>query len=433
MKGKLVLAAVLVLVFSAGCGWLNKKQVPLTEKLGAPLSKPVYNHEGWVIARGSMHNHTTYSDGCRSAEDLVAQARNEGIAVLSFNDHREGRMCTDAKFCLDVGGVDSPKIGYQKYYEHISLLAVESKSPVIIYGHEVVPYLWNERTLPFLLGRGGNWHYTAYGIDDPEVYAKMPVRKEISVRPEPEPGIDPFIKFVNYIRDNGGFVFLAHPDIADNQWLLTAHSWSPAATDFPPKLLRLSGVAVVPEGFLGVGVPGGSWDQSLFEYLAGYRDEPLWAWGEADYHCPPTDLRHGTTLFYLKDLTREDVFKAMKSGMMVALMGSEFYDVYVSEFSVGDGKPAPEKIMFGKSIKISGAPVVRFSLSKDVPVREVKLIRNGKVIFTGKSASFEYRDEGAGARKDPVFYRVDVEGSGPDELGKGNRLFTNPVFVGWNK
>jgi hypothetical protein len=433
MRGRAVLAAVLVFAFSAGCGWLSKKQIPLTENPAAPLDTPVYNHEGWVIARGSLHNHTTYSDGCRTPEDLVKQARNEGIAVLSFNDHREGRMCASKNFCVDVGGVDSPKVGYQKYYEHISRLAADNKNPIIIYGHEVVPYLWNERAFPFLLGRGGNWHYTVYGLNNPDLYAKMPARKQISSKRETDPGLDPFVKFVNYIRDNGGFVFLAHPDIADNQWLLTAHSWSPAATDFPPKLLRLSGVAVLPEGFLGVGVPGGTWDLALFEYLAGYRPEPLWGWGEADYHCPPLDLRYGTTLFYLRSLTRDDVFNAMKTGSMVALMGQDFQDVYVTEFSVGDGKPAKEKIMLGQSVKISGPAVVRFSLNKDVSLRETRLIRNGKVIFTSKSGSFEYRDDEAGARKDPVFYRVDVEGQGPDELGKGNRLFTNPVFVDWNK
>ena len=32
-----------------------------------------------------------------------------------------------------------------------------------------------------------------------------------------------------------------------------------------------------------------------------------------------------------------------------------------------------------------------------------------------------------------VFYRVEVEGRGPFKLGEGNRLFTNPIFVDWNK
>jgi len=431
-NSRLLFSSLLVL-FLAGCGALKQKPVPLEERLSTPKTSPVYDYQGFIIARGSMHNHTIYSDGCRTAEELVQQARNEGIAVLTFTDHREGRMCLTKNICGDLGGVDSPRVGYKKYSELVHRLANENKGMIIIYGQETVPYLWNERAFPFPLGRGGNWHFTTYGIEDTEVYEEMPARKGISTRKEKEPGMEPYINWVDYMVSKGGFVFLAHPDVADNQWIATVHSWSPAATDFPPKLLRLSGVAITPEGFTGVGKPGGTWDQSLFEYLAGLRQKPLWAWGEADYHCPPTDLRRGTTLFYLQGFSEPEVFKAMEKGMMVALMGDEFQDVFVTEFSVGDRKPAPEKIMFGQSLKIAGAPVIKFSLNKEIPVTEARLIRNGKIVFTGRSANFEFKDEEAAAKRTPVYYRVELEGQGPYETGKGSRLFTNPVFVDWNK
>ena len=100
---------------------------------------------------------------------------------------------------------------------------------------------------------------------------------------------------------------------------------------------------------------------------------------------------------------------------------------------MGDGKASDRKIMFGESVKLNGPAVVRFSTNKDAPGQEVRLIRNGKVIYTGKTSKFEFRDEEAAKSKDKVFYRVEVEGQGPFEIEEGNRLFTNPIFVDWNK
>jgi hypothetical protein len=61
----------------------------LLEKLGTPQHTPIYQSGEWLIARGSVHNHTNFSDGCRIPEDLVQQARNEGVSVLAITDHRE--------------------------------------------------------------------------------------------------------------------------------------------------------------------------------------------------------------------------------------------------------------------------------------------------------------------------------------------------------
>jgi len=422
--------AIIFLTFSCA-SLLKEKPVPLEEKREKPLHTPIWHYDGWVIARGSVHNHTIYSDGCRTPEDLIAQARNEGIAVLAITDHREGKVCLGKRTCLDLGGVDSPKRGgYKKYLEHLQKLAEESEMPILIYGVEVAPYFWNSRSFPWLLIRGENWHFTTYGIDDYQVYEKMPARKRINFRSEPEPGIEPYNKFVNYICENRGFVFQAHPESASNDWILTIHAWAPAPTHLTAKLPKLTGVAVIPEGFNQVGAPGGEWDQALFQYLAGYRKKPLWAWGEADFHCPPGTLRIGTTLFYLHEFSREEVFNAIKQGRMVALMGEDFQEVFVTEFSVGSNKTsAKEKIMLGKEVVLKGAPLVKFSLNKEVPLTKARLIRNGKVIYTTTSCKFQYLDEEAYKKKLYCYYRVQLIGRGKLEPGKANLLFTNPVFV----
>ncbi len=416
------------LVFS--CAYIKQKPVPLEEKLAQPLHTPLWKYQGWVIARGSVHNHTIYSDGCRTPEDLIQQARNEGIAVLAITDHREGRICIKGNSCLDLGGVDSPKRGgYEKYLAHLQKLAKQSQMPILIYGVEVAPYFWNARSLPWALIKGQGWHFTIYGIDELEVYENMLARKEISAISEPAPGIEPYQRFVDYIWEKGGLVFQAHPESSSNDWILTIHTWEPAPTHLTARLPHLTGVAVIPEGFFQVGAPGGEWDQALFQYLAGFREAPLWAWGEADYHCPPTTLRRGTTLFYLKEFSREEVFNAIREGRMVALMGEDFQEVFVSEFSVSDRAKPKERIMLGEEIELSGPARVRFSLNKEVPIKEARLIRNGKVIYTTSSSHFEYLDRQAFEKKLDCYYRVQVLGKGELKYAQGNLLFTNPIFV----
>jgi hypothetical protein len=87
--------------------------------------------------------------------------------------------------------------------------------------------------------------------------------------------------------------------------------------------------------------------------------------------------------------------------------------------------------MLGQTAVLSGPPVVRFSLSKEVPLQEARLVRNGKVVYSGKGCNFEFKDSEAFAKRIPVYYRVELIGEGAQEYGNTTRLFTNPVFVNW--
>jgi hypothetical protein len=77
----------------------------------APERVPLYHHAGWIIARGSLHNHTIMSDGVRSPEGLLEQARCEGIAVLAYSDHREGDISLGPGLKIPINGVE--RSGYQ--------------------------------------------------------------------------------------------------------------------------------------------------------------------------------------------------------------------------------------------------------------------------------------------------------------------------------
>ncbi len=435
MKRSAILGFVLIAVMATGCAVLTKSTpLPLSEKKASPEHTPIWNDQGWIIARGSIHNHTIWSDGCRTPEDLIQQARNEGVAVLSITDHREGRTCINNKVCLDTGGVDSKKEGFEKYFKTITALADESQNPIVIPGMEFAPYFWNERS-PKLLLKGESRHYTVYGITDPKVFEDMPLSRNITTKAQPDPGFKPYNDFVNYVRDHGGMVFQAHPDWINPVDYMVAEARADAPNMFAAQLPRLTGVAVIPDGIFGPGSPGGAWDLALMEYLTGYRAEPLWGTGDTDFHCPDpknpaNNLRIGTTLFYLKEYSSNGVFDAIKSGRMVALMGELFQESYVKEFSVGD-KAVPNKVMLGEWVNLSGPAVIRFSLNKELPVKEARLIRNGKVIYTATNSNFEFTDTEGAKLAIPSYYRVQLIGDGPMELSNATLLYTNPIFANW--
>ena len=436
MKKALVLSLALVLLagMGMGCALIKGKPVPLTEKLATPLHTPMYKSGDWVIARGSVHNHTIFSDGCRTPEDLIQQARNEGVSVLAITDHREGKLCINGKVCVDSGGVESPKTGFEKYLSALVELASQSQNPIIIPGMEIAPYFWNERA-PKLLLKGDSRHFTVYWITDPKVFEQMPITRNITTKPSPDPGAEPYNIFVNYVVDHGGMVFEAHPNWINPSDYGVAEARTDAPTMLAAQLPRLTGIAPIPDGIFSAGSPGGVWDVALMEYLAGYRENPLWAWGEADFHCsdpkaPSIGLRLGTTLFYLKDYTRDQVYQTMKNGRMVALMGEIFQESYVAEFSVGE-KAVPGGVMLGEWVKLSEPPVIRFALNQPLELKEARLIRNGKVVYSGTNSNFEFTDSEAPKLGAPVYYRVQLIGAGPMELSNANLLYTNPIFVSW--
>jgi len=443
MKKSAAISLILALILAAGCSLTHKRAVPLKEKKGSPEFTPLWQYEGFTIARGSMHNHTIYSDGCLTVDDLVQEARNEGVAVLAITDHREGRQCLGKrdKVCVEVGGVESKKEGYEKYLQELARVAAASQNPVIMPGLEVAPYVWNERGFPFMILRGSNWHFTVYNVAEPSVYANMPAFRGVTLKKykapvsDPYNNIEPYNKWVNYLRDHGAIVAQAHPQWGgENSWTLTVRAESQLPLFMTDQLPRLNIVALMPEGF-NAGVPGGKWDKALMQYLAGFRDEPLWAWGESDFHClkdQSMGLRTATTLFYLKDYSQAGVLDAIRKGHMVGIMGKDFQELYVAEFSVGSGKAAAEKIMLGEEARLDAAPVVRFALSKETPVVELRLVRNGKVIYLTNTSSFQYLDKEALDKKLRCYYRVQVIGPGPLLLDNANMIFTNPVFVSFN-
>ncbi|MFO8058740.1 MAG: PHP domain-containing protein, partial [bacterium] len=380
------LVLALIVGITGGCAvgiGLKKDRVKLAPDGKKPERTPVYEHKEWTIARASLHNHTTFSDGCRSPEDLLDLARRQGMAVLAITDHREGRICTSDNelMCAKVGGIE--EYGYDTYFDHLSRLQETARAHdmLLVKGVEVFPYFYNYGKFPYLVLDGLQHHFVVYGIEDPEVYADMPARQNISMKPEPIPGATPWQRWVDYIVENNGIVHAAHVEEGRDMWVGSVHGACPPPIKNIHRIKRLTGFSVFPDGWHEkAGGAGGLWDTVLIEYLSGMRERPMWANADADYHGPDKSLAWATTLLYMTEFTEAEVLRCMREGRMVALMGPAYQDTYVAEWSVSGSGPAESSMMAGREIRLDQAPRISFALDHPVEGTVIELIRNGEVI-----------------------------------------------------
>lgn len=431
--------ALIALTLAAACTLPagKKRNKPFTASGAGPLSPPRFEAAGWIIARATMHTHTNYSDGCRTPEALLDEAESQGMAILSFNDHAENKMCAGASqlLCQQNGGVEL--VGYRAYYEHLARVreTAHGRGMLVLRGVEVAPYMHNEGKFPSLNLRGSYNHFCIYGVEDPAVFEAMAVRRYFTFKPEKDPLRAPYQAFVDSVVKQGGMVAPNHVEDRSDGWDGTVHSVTPP----PVENILLKNITTFPALPDAWGEytaqPGGNWDQALLLYLGGLREKPVWTHGDTDYHCEPSSMRLANTLFYLKDFTEADAIAAIREGRMVALQGVELQNSYVAEWWVSDGEPK-DKVMLGAETRVKGTPTVRFALDHPVAGCKVRLIRNGRVVAEQEGTEITYKDDDAGSRREPVYYRVELIGPhkpGGRDYGQAimpeTELFVNPIFV----
>jgi len=437
-KLAVVFAASLLLLLN-GCWWSSfltgSKALKLAPDAGTP-HRPIYHQGDWTIARASLHNHTIISDGKYRPEDLVELARRTGISVLAITDHREGGIKVDG-LKIPVNGIE--KIGYDEYFKRLLLLkrsAEANQDMILLIGAEVNPYIFNAGKYPNLVIMNQNYHFVVYRVSDPQVYKKMPVWKEVSFKPLTYPGLAPYQKWIDYMVEHGALVTAAHPASDESYQILNILIYGDAPVN-NIRLQNLAAYASLRESFgPEISEAGGAWDSVLSEYLAGMRARPLWTVGDADYHGDEGSLANATTLFYMKEWSEAEVYRCLQEGRMVALAGPMFQNSYVAEFSASDQAAPENEIMFGREIKVSSPPVIRFRLDHEIPGVKTRLIRNGRVIKEFQGSSLEYTDREMLEGKTPAFYRIEVRGRDEPETKdtpflyqRVNILFTNPVIV----
>ena len=441
MNRKSALLVAVAALFVAGCtlGLPKGRPVKLPAAAPAPERTPIYKLAGWTIARASLHNHTVYSDGRYEPEDLLELAHRQGIAILAYNDHREGKICVGKALCIQAGGVE--QVGYEAYFRRLEPIQARARELGMIAtrGVEVSsPWFYNTGKYPNLVLNDQYKHFTVYGVKDPKILAEMPARRNLeTTKPETVPGDTPIQNWLNFLDEHGAIVNAAHVEEGQDEWWGGIH-----VLTIPPiynlHLQRLNGFAALPSAWHDrTAGPGGLWDTDLSEYLLGLRDRPLWTMGDADFHGPGGSLANATTLFYMKEFTEDEVYRCMREGRMVALMGDSFQDVYVTEWSVSAGAAAPaDPIMLGADVKIKGVPVIRFALSREFGDLRARLIRNGVVVKEVAGGRLEFADEEQAKKMEPAFYRVEVVGPALPSVKRQNyptdrasELFVNPIFV----
>ncbi len=176
---------------------------------------------------------------------------------------------------------------------------------------------------------------------------------------------------------------------------------------------------------------GNQWDKALSEYLARSREKPPWSISGIDYHESKEghvwgNIDTGQTIFWLKSLSREEIFKALGEGRFYSVRqvgnkGDLFLSDYPLHTAAGSSKPA----MSGewKAVKdFMSLKVQLFTNEKPGAKLDLTVIKNGKVVDQRKietpyalTLNDQIRNESTG------YYRIIAE-------GEGYQLITNPIF-----
>jgi hypothetical protein len=390
---------------------------------GQARGPEIYPVDGGYALKASVHNHTTWSHGALSADELAAAAKSRGIAVLAINEHDALEACWHRVVCFRDPSVK--KMGYANYLEQVQALQKANPDLVILPGLEVAPYSWWTGIPPWLRLHGWDIHFTVYDFTDVASWQGMPTAANHTLepaRPRRDRGETPYQQFVTYVADHGGLVFLAHPESGGYHRLATARTVTPPYPEYAHDLSGLTGFAVLPAGRDRLLKPGGIWDRTLAEYLAGERPAPIWVLGDSDFHGDDQQLDRVLTWIYSAGRDEASVLEAMRQGKMVAVQGSDLAGVWMTEFALVRPQEEKARVMLGQSVHDPQATQIRFALSRIVPGISARLLRNGEVIFTALESHFSYDDSTFLSQGKPAAYRVEVRGEG-DFL-----LVTDPIF-----
>jgi hypothetical protein len=241
-------------------------------------------------------------------------------------------------------------------------------------------------------------------------------------------GIAPYQLLIDYVESKGGLTFWNYPETKSG-----VRKMGPifVNTSPYPQVLEQSrgytGFAALYGDNITVTEPGNLWDRVLFQYCKGERDRPPWGISTADFH---EEVKSGeklgkfSTVFLVREKTREAVLSAMRQGRMYACVGYP-QRMILKEFSVcSSGCEA--KAVSGEEMILNENPRIRISLFSKKPSEgpvEVRLIRSGEVVesFQGQlPMEIEYEDTYY-KPGEKVFYRMDARGCGT--------LVSNPIFI----
>jgi hypothetical protein len=242
-------------------------------------------------------------------------------------------------------------------------------------------------------------------------------------------GIAPYQLLIDYVKQRGGMSFWNYPETKSG-----TRKMGPILVHTPPYPQALmeskgyTGFAALYGDEITVTEPGNIWDKILKEYCAGRRDMPAWGIAAADFHREGESgekLGNFPTVFLVKNRTKDEIVRALKSGKMYACRGNYPLIAKLEEFAVSSSTGEVKGIS-GDEISVAGFPRIRISLSSDRALEslvQVRLIRSGQAIarFEGQ-LPLEIEHEDKDIRKGlKEYYRMDLHGYGT--------IVSNPIFV----
>jgi len=173
--------------------------------------------------------------------------------------------------------------------------------------------------------------------------------------------------------------------------------------------------------------PLNSWDELLMAYVDGTVDSPIFAVANSDAHNTkwtddPLESNVGLakTGLYVKELTAEEVYKAIKKGRSFATTGPSLAFGVNSEL-MGDTAEIADGGTATLSLSVS-------SESATAILGKIDIIKNGEILQTISPMWFTYEGTLADSVTEDGYYRIEVT-SVDLATGAFHFAYSNPVFV----
>lgn len=261
----------------------------------------------------------------------------------------------------------------------------------------------------------------------------FPFREPLFDQYHGDQGSWPYQNVINYVNENQGLVFWAHPETGNYSKTKHVEVVTEEHTQDFYDTQNYTGFCIFYEGYEKIGKTGGLWDKVLLEYVQGKRENPVWAIGGLafDYHGDLRkkleDLRN---ILLLKSYNKDEVINALRDGRMYVLRGCDSSNFILDDFSVQAGRSKEVGIM-GQTLKLTdNTSILRiaghFKNKQKAKNRNVvvRLIKNGKIIQVfNREGDFDIRFTDNGANNNmKAYYRIEIK-------GKNIHLVSNPIFV----
>ncbi len=249
-------------------------------------------------------------------------------------------------------------------------------------------------------------------------------------------GFTPYQTLIDHVAGKEGMIVWSLPEARDsNAYSFGALGTVQVKTDPHPEALvqttGFSGFGGVYQDTRHIHDPGGIWDLTLGQYLAGHRHMVPYLFGEIAFHVPGQagiELNQVLNVLWVKERSMEGMMEAMQQGRFYAVgQYKPGIHLRLDEFHVQCPIPSCQAGM-GETLQLSSAQdlsvVIKVSATDQqaYPV-SLKLVQSGTVLskVTGHTPLQHVFQSKYEKSWRPFYYRVEINGPG--------EILSNPIFV----